>query len=80
MILSRNILKRVGDRTSLSDSSCCMESVSYAAVKENYAGDLVIQVFVDSYKVGADVYFFIAAHKPACKTLSKVFLKSTKTR
>ena len=41
--------------TSLSDSNCCLEPVSYAAVEEDGTGGLVIEVFDDSDKVGADV-------------------------
>ena len=56
MILSRNMLKRVDEsRRSLSDSNCCSEPVSYAAVEEDGTSGLVIQVFDDLDKVGADV-------------------------
>ena len=58
----------------MSDSNCCSEPVSYAAVKEDGTSGLVIEVFDDLDKVGADV-----AHKTACQTLSKAFLKSMKT-
>ena len=39
----------------LSDSNCCSEPVSYAAVEEDCTSGLVIEVFNDSDKVGADV-------------------------
>ena len=39
----------------LSDSSCCSEPVSYAAVKEDCISGLVIDVLDDSDKVVADV-------------------------
>ena len=39
----------------MSDSNCCLEPVSYAAVEEDCTGGLVIEVFVDSDKVGVDV-------------------------
>ena len=39
----------------MSDSNFCSEPVSYAAVKEDYTSGLVIEVFDDSGKVGADV-------------------------
>ena len=39
----------------LSDSNCCLEPVSYAAVKKDCTGGLVIEVFVDLDKVGTDV-------------------------
>ena len=40
--------------TSLSDSNCCSEPASYAAVEEDCTSGLVIEVFDDSDKVGAD--------------------------
>ena len=56
MILSRNMLKGVGEsKTSLSDSNCCSEQVPYAVVEEDCTSGLVIEVFDDSDKVGADV-------------------------
>ena len=39
----------------MSDSNCCSELVSYAAVEEDCTSGLVIEVFDDSDKVGADV-------------------------
>ena len=63
----------------MSDSNCCSEPVSYAAVEEDGANGLVIEVFDDSDKVGADVVLFMVAHKAAFQTLSNAFLKSMKT-
>ena len=37
------------------DSNCCSEPVSYAVVEEDCTCGLVIEVFDDSDKVGADV-------------------------
>ena len=37
------------------DSNCCLEPVSYAAVEEDCTSGLVIEVFDDLDKVGADV-------------------------
>ena len=39
----------------MSDSNCCSEPVSYAAVEEDGTNGLVIKVFDDWDKVGADV-------------------------
>ena len=39
----------------MSDTNCCSETVSYAAVEEDGTSGLVIEVFDDSVKVGADV-------------------------
>ena len=41
----------------MSDSNCCSESVSYAAVEEDGTSGLVIEVFDDLDKVGAAVVF-----------------------
>ena len=49
------MLKRVGENTPLSDSNCCSESVSYAAVEEDCTSGLVIEVFDDVDKVCADL-------------------------
>ena len=40
------------------DSNCCSEPVSYAAVEEDCTSGLVIEVFDDSDKVGADVVLY----------------------
>ena len=37
------------------DSNCCSEPVSYAAVEEDYIHGVVIKIFDDLDKVGADV-------------------------
>ena len=55
---------------SLSDSNCCTEPVSYAAVEEDCTSGLVIEVFDGSEKVGAEV---VLLHD-----CSKAFLKSKK--
>ena len=41
--------------TSLSDSNCCSEPVSYAAVEKDGTSGLLMKVFDDSDKVGAYV-------------------------
>ena len=53
MILSRNMLMRVGE-TSFSHSNCPKEPVSYAAAEEDCTGGLIIEVSDDSHKVDAD--------------------------
>ena len=63
----------------LSDSNCCSEPVSYAAVEEDGTSGLIIEVFDVLDKVCADVVLLMVAHKAACQTLSKAFLKSMKT-
>ena len=39
----------------MSDSNCCLEPVSCAAVEEDCTSGLVIKVFDDSDEVGTDV-------------------------
>ena len=41
--------------TSLLDSNCCSEPVSYAATEEDCISSHVIEMFDDSDKVGTDV-------------------------
>ena len=61
------------------DSNCSSEPVSNAAAEEDSTSGLVIEVFDDLNKVVLVLYFFMVAHKAACQTLSKAFLKSMKT-
>ena len=56
-----------------------MEPVFFAAVDEDGTSGLVIEVFDDLGKVGADDVLLMFAHKAACQTLLKAFLKSIKT-
>ena len=50
------MLKRVGEsRHPCRTPNCCSEPVSYAAFEEDCTSGLVVEVFDDSDKVGADV-------------------------
>ena len=57
MILSRNVLKRVGERRHLCRTPTVVrnQSVPVTAVEDDCTGGLVKEVFGDSDKVGADV-------------------------
>ena len=56
MILSKNMLKRVGEsRHPFRTPNCCSEPFSCAAVEEDSTSGLVIEVFDDSDMVGTDV-------------------------
>ena len=80
MILSRNMLKRVGEsRHPCRTPTVVRNPVSYAAVEENDTSGLVIEVFLVTWiRFVLMLYFFTVAHKAACQTLSKAFLKSMK--
>ena len=66
MILSRNVLKRVGEsRHPCRTPNCCLEPVSYAAVEEDGTSGLVIEVFDDLDKVCADVVL-LRGCPPSC--------------
>ena len=56
MIISRNMLKRVGERRHLCRTPTVVrnQSVPVTAVEDDCTGGLVIEVFGDSDKVGAD--------------------------
>ena len=73
MILSRKILKRVGESRPSSNSYCSSEPFSCTAIEQDCTLGLVIQIFSGSYDTGVDV---VVAHKASCDTLSKAFLKS----
>ena len=46
----------------MSDSSCCSELLSYAAVEEDCTGGLIIEVFDDSNRLVL-MFYFMVAHK-----------------
>ena len=76
MILSRNMLKRVGE----SRHHCQTPTVVQNQSPMLLLCGLVIEVLDDSDEVGDDVvHMYMVAHKAACQTLSKAFLKSMKT-
>ena len=64
---------------SLSNSNCCSEPVSYAAVEVDCTTGLVIEVLMTQMKLALMLSFFMVAHKAACQTLLNAFLKSMKT-
>ena len=58
-----------------SDSNCCSEPDSYAAVEEDCTGGLVIEVFNDSDKVGADIVFLQGCPQSCMPNLVEGLLK-----
>ena len=79
MILSGICWRGWWEQTSLGDSKCHLEPVCNAAIEEDGTGGLVIEVFDDLDKVGADIVLLQVAHKVACQTFLKAFLRSMKT-
>ena len=81
MILSRNMLERVGEsrHPCLTSAVVRSEPVSYAAVEEDGTSGLVIEILMTWIRFVLMLHFFLVAHKAACQTLSKAFLKSMKT-
>ena len=63
----------------MSDSNCCPESVSYAAVEEDCTSGLVIEVFNDAGKVGADVILLHGCPQSCMPNPVGALLKSMKT-
>ena len=79
MILSRNMLKRVGEsRYPCRNPIVSRNDSPYAAVEEDCTSGQVIEVFGGSDTVGTDVGLFMSPQKAAY--LSKAILKSIKTR
>ena len=63
----------------VADSNCCPEPVFYAAVKRTAQVALLERFLMTWIRFVLMLYFFMIAHKFACQTLSKAFLKSMKT-
>ena len=76
MILSRNMLKRVGE----SRHPCQTPTVvrNQSAVRVDCTNGLVTEVFDGSDEAGGDVVFLDGCPQRARQTLSKAFLKSLK--
>ena len=80
MILSRNMLKRVGEST----HSCRTPAVVWnqspkLLLKRTAPTALKYSFFMTPIRLALMFYIFMVAHKAVCQTLSKAFLKSIKT-
>ena len=80
MILSRNMLKRVGE----SRHPCWTPTVvgKYSPVlllKRTVPAALSERFLMTQIRLVLMLYFFMVAHKAACQTLSKAFLQSIKS-
>ena len=80
MILSRNMLKRVGEsRHPCRTPTVVWNQSAMLLFDKDGTSGLVIEVFDDSDKVGADVVLLHGCPQSCMPNLSKAFLKSMKT-
>ena len=80
MILSRNMLKRVGESRHPCQIPSVVQNHSPMLLLKRTALVALLSRFLMTWiRFVLVLYFFMVAHKAACQTLSKAFLKSMKT-
>ena len=80
MILSRNMLKRVGESRHPCQTPTVVQNQSPMLLLKRTALVVLSQrILMTRIRLVLMLYFFMVAHKAACQTLSKAFLKSMKT-
>ena len=80
MILSRKMLKRVGEiRHPCRTSTVVWNKSPLLLLKMTALVALSFRFLMTRIRLVLMLYFFMVAHKAACQTLSKAFLKSMKT-
>ena len=80
MILSRNMLKRVGESRHPCRTQTVIRNQSPMLLLKRTALVALLYRFLMTWiRFVLMLYFFMVAHKAACQTLSKAFLKSMKT-
>ena len=80
MILSRNILKRVGESRHPCRTPTVVQNQSpMLLLKRTALAALSLRFLMTRIRFVLMLYFFMVAHTAACQTLSKAFLKSMKT-
>ena len=80
MILSRNMLKRVSENRHPCQTPTVVLNQSPMLLLKRTALVALLQRFLMTWiRLVLMLYFFMVAHKAACQTLSKAFLKSMKT-
>ena len=80
MILSKNMLNRVGERRHPCQTPTVVWNQFPMLLMKRTALVALSQRFLMTWiRLVLMLYFFMVAHKAACQTLSKAFLKSMKT-
>ena len=80
MILSRNMSKRVGESRHPCQIPTVVQNQSPMLLLKRIALVALLSRFLMTWiRFVLMLYFFMVAHKAACQTLSKAFLKSMKT-
>ena len=80
MILFRYMLKRVGESRHPCRTPTVVRNQSpMLLLKRTVLVALLKRVLMTGVRFVLMLYFFMVAHKAACQTLSKAFLKSLKT-
>ena len=80
MILSRNMLKKVGESRHPCQTPTVVRNQSPMLLLKRMALVALLERFLMTWiRFVLMLYFFMVAHKAACQTLSKAFLKSMKT-
>ena len=80
MILSRNMLKRVGESRHLCRTATVVRNQSAMLLLKRTALVALLQRLLMTWiRFVLMLYFFMVAHKAACQTLLEAFLKSMKT-
>ena len=81
MILSRNMLKRVGQSRHLCQIPTVVGNQSpMLLLKRTALVALSYGCLMMGIRLALMLHFFMFAHKAACQTLPKAFLKAMKTR
>ena len=81
MILSRNILKRVGEsRHPCRTPTVVRNQCPMLLLKKTALVAMLQRFLMTQIRLVLMLYFFMVAYKAACQTLSKAFLESMKTR
>ena len=80
MILSRNMLNRVGESRHLCwTPNVVQNQSSVLLLKRTALAAFSKRFLMTRIRLAQRLYFFMVAHKAACQNLSNAFLKSMKT-
>ena len=80
MILSKNMLKRVGESRHPCRTPTVVQNQSPMLLLKMTALEALLKRFLMTWiRFVLMLYFFMVVHKAACQTMLKAFLKSMKT-